>query len=75
MDKSLTQKRSGTSVVLISQKGESFEFAIQLAFTTTNNEAECEAVIAKMGIARKMGAKNLEERSDSHVIVGHILGE
>jgi ribonuclease HI len=40
-----------------------------------NNEAEYEAIIAKMGVARDMRAKKLEVRSDSQVVVGHIRGE
>jgi ribonuclease HI len=44
-------------------------------FPTTNNEAEYEAVLAGLGIAKDLGAKNLEVRSDSQVIVGHIQGD
>ena len=44
-------------------------------FATTNNEAEYEAVLAGLGIAKDLGAKNLEVRSDSQVIVGHIQGD
>jgi ribonuclease HI len=70
-----TRKRSGDGVVIISPKGERWEFTIKLAFTTTNNEAEYEAVIAGMEVAQKLEAKILEVRSDSQVVVGHIRGE
>lgn len=48
---------------------------IQLKFTTTNNEAEYEVIITRMKMAREMGVKNLEVKSDSQVVVKHIKGE
>jgi ribonuclease HI len=45
-----------------------------LNFVTTNNEAEYEAVLAGLSIAREMGAKNVEVRSDSQVVVNHVQG-
>jgi len=45
-----------------------------LDFVTTNNEAEYEAVLAGLSIAREMGAKNVEIRSDSQVVVSHVQG-
>lgn len=54
------KKRSGVGVVLTNPEGEVFKSVIQLTFTTTNNKAEYEAVIAGMEIAQKIGAKNLE---------------
>jgi ribonuclease HI len=39
---------------------------------TTNNEAEYEAVLTGLSIAREMGAKNVEIRSDSQVVVSHV---
>jgi hypothetical protein len=45
-----------------------------LDFVTTNNEAEYEAVLAGLSIAREMGAKNIKIRSDSQVIVSHVQG-
>lgn len=72
VDGSSTRKGSSADVMLISPERESFEFAIRLAITTMNNEAEYEVVKAGIGIARDMGAKNLEVRSDSQVVVEHI---
>jgi hypothetical protein len=43
-----------------------------LDFITTNNEAEYEAVLAGLSIAWEMGAKNVEVRSDSQVVVSHV---
>ncbi len=51
VDKPSTHKRSGAGIVLVSPKGENLEFVLQLAFTTMNNVAEYEAIIAKIGMA------------------------
>ncbi|XP_059439799.1 uncharacterized protein LOC132172333 [Corylus avellana] len=75
VDGSSTQKRGGAWIVLIDPGGEALEFSIRLDFITTNNEAEYEAVIAEMSLAQDMGAKSLEVKSDSQVIIGHIQGE
>jgi len=42
-------KRSGADVVIVSLEGKRLECAIRLAFATTYNEAEYEA-IARMGV-------------------------
>jgi ribonuclease HI len=75
VDGSSTNARSGAGIVLISPEKEEQEFALKMDFPTTNNEAEYEAVLAGLGIAKNLGAKNLEVRSDSQVIVGHIQGD
>lgn len=56
VDGSSTQTSSGAGVVLVSPKGEEFEFAIKMAFATTNNEAEYEAVMAVLCLAWEVGA-------------------
>lgn len=63
MDRLSTQKRSGVGVVLVSSEGEHLEFAIKLAFTTTNHEVEYKSVIPDMEVAQELGAKILEVRN------------
>jgi ribonuclease HI len=60
VDSSSANQKSGVGVTLASPDGESFRYAIKLDFVTTNNEAEYEAVLAGLSIAREMGAKNVE---------------
>jgi ribonuclease HI len=64
-DGSLANRKSGVGVTLTSLEGEKLQYAIKLDFVPTNNEAEYEAVLAGLSIAREMGAKNLEVRSNS----------
>jgi len=62
VDGSSMKSRSGAGV------------ALKLDFPTTNNEVEYEAEIASLSLAEHLGAKNLEVRSDSQVVVSHIQG-
>jgi ribonuclease HI len=61
--------------VIITPEGEELNGSLRLEFRTTNNEAEYEAVIAGLRLALELGAKSVEVRSDSQVIIGHIMGE
>jgi ribonuclease HI len=74
VDGSSANRKNGVGVTLASPDGEKFQYAIKLDFVTTNNEAEYEAVLAGLSIAREMGARNIEIRIDSQVIVSHIQG-
>lgn len=56
-------------------KGEEFQYAIKLDFITTNNQAEYEAILARLSIAQEMADANVEVCSDSQVVVSHIQGE
>jgi ribonuclease HI len=68
------KSRSEAGVALITPDKEEIAVALKLDFQTTNNEAEYEAVIARLSLAENLGAKNLEVRSDSQVVVSHIQG-
>ena len=51
------------------------KYGVQLQFPVTNNEAEYEAVLASLRVARALGVKNVRLRSDSKLIVGQITKE
>ena len=50
------------------------EYAFKLDFPTTNNEAEYEALIAGLGLARAVRAKNLKVCEDSRLVVAQVNG-
>jgi len=75
VDSSSQGRRSGARVVMLNPEGKRFQYAIKLDFVTTNNEAEYEAVLAGLTIARELGARDIEIRSDSQIVVGQISGE
>jgi hypothetical protein len=72
VDGSSTRKNGGAGIVIVTPEGEELNGSLRLEFKTTNNEAEYEAVIARLGLALELGAESVEVRSDSQVIVGHI---
>jgi len=49
--------------------------ALRLKFKTSNNQAEYEALIAGLLLARYMGVDSVICKSDSQLSVGHIQGE
>ncbi|XP_075650146.1 uncharacterized protein LOC142620706 [Castanea sativa] len=55
----------GVGVVLHTPEGDKIECMIRLGFTTTNNEAEYEALVAGLDLATAAGAKSVVVYSDS----------
>ncbi|XP_074342468.1 uncharacterized protein LOC141680034 [Apium graveolens] len=51
------------------------EYALKLDFPNTNNEAEYEALIAGLGLAKAVRAKNLKVCGDSRLVVAQVNGE
>jgi len=56
VDGSFNQQGSGASVILEGPNGLLIEQALQFAFKASNNQAEYEALIAGMLLAKEMGA-------------------
>ncbi|GKA13926.1 reverse transcriptase domain-containing protein [Tanacetum coccineum] len=54
IDGSSNNKGSGAGLVLINPSGVEFTYALQLNFTSTNNEAEYEALLAGLRLAAKV---------------------
>uniref|UniRef100_A0A2N9IA87 Integrase catalytic domain-containing protein n=1 Tax=Fagus sylvatica TaxID=28930 RepID=A0A2N9IA87_FAGSY len=59
IDGSSTKEMSGAGVILVSPEGDKFEYALQLRFHATNNEAEYEALLAGLRLSKGMGIKVL----------------
>uniref|UniRef100_A0A2N9FQE6 Integrase catalytic domain-containing protein n=1 Tax=Fagus sylvatica TaxID=28930 RepID=A0A2N9FQE6_FAGSY len=53
IDGSSTKEMSGAGVVLVSPEKDKFEYALQLRFRATNNEAEYEALLAGLKLSKK----------------------
>ncbi|XP_076931509.1 uncharacterized protein LOC143596689 [Bidens hawaiensis] len=67
-------KREGSDAgrKLINPDGQEFTYAIKLNFKSTNNEAEYEAFLVGLRIAKKLGVKFLEARVDSMLVAGQV---
>jgi ribonuclease HI len=75
IDGSSTKEMSGAGVILVSPEKDKFEYALQLRFRATNNEAEYEALLTGLQLSKSMGIKALIVKSDSQLIVGQMKGE
>ena len=65
---------SGVGLVLISLEKIIIEKSLRLGFSTTNNEAEYEALLQGMTMVQKMGGKAVEMFSDSRLVMGQVKG-
>ena len=75
VDGSSNQQGSGAGVILEGPNGLLIEQALRFAFKTSNNQAEYEALIVGMLLAKEMGAQNLLAKSDSLLVTGQVTGE
>ena len=69
IDGSSNVKGSGLGLVLTSPHGDIIEQSIHCEFRATNNEAEYEALIAGLDLAKSLDIKNLQVFSDSQLVV------
>jgi len=75
IDGSTNQKGSGAGVILEGPDGLLIEQALRFAFKASNNQAEYEALIGRMLLAKEMRAKGLLAKSDSLLVTGQVTGE
>ena len=73
-NKSATKKVGGAGVVLIPPEGETLKYTVKLQFPATNNEAEFEALLTRLSLAKSIGAKSLIVQADSQLIIGQVKG-
>ena len=72
---SSNQHSRGAGVAMQTPEGDKIECMIRLGFLTTNNEAEYEALIAGLDLARIAGTENMIIHCDSQVITSQINGD
>ncbi|GJR23266.1 reverse transcriptase domain-containing protein [Tanacetum coccineum] len=63
---------SEAGLILTNPDGTEFTYALRFRFEATNNEAEYEALIARLRIAKQMGVKNLQENVDSRLVANQV---
>jgi len=66
---------SGAGIVLEGPEGVLIEQSLRFAFKASNNQAEYEALIAGMLLAKEMGITRLLVKSDSALVAGQVTGE
>ena len=67
-DESSNRRAGGVGVVIQTPEGDKIQCMIQLDFPTTNNEAEYEALVAGLDLAKAAGAENIVVHGDSQVV-------
>ncbi|KAJ4715114.1 Retrovirus-related Pol polyprotein from transposon opus [Melia azedarach] len=75
VDGSSSSQGSGAGVLITSPDGVDISYALRFEFKASNNEAEYEALIAGLKMAKSLGAEWLEINSDSQLIVHQVNDE
>ncbi|CAL0314908.1 unnamed protein product [Lupinus luteus] len=74
VDGSSNPKGSGAGVLLEDGQGVTIEHSLTFTFQTSNNQAEYEACIAGLQLAKEVGAQKILICSDSQLAVSQITG-
>ena len=74
VDGSSTLYAGGVGIVLKSPEGDKLEYAARLQYPTTNNEAEYEALLKALELAKSLGAESLTVRGDSQLVINQVNG-
>ncbi|XP_076905963.1 uncharacterized protein LOC143561878 [Bidens hawaiensis] len=74
IDGASNDEGEGAGLRITNPEGQHFTYAIHLEFKSTNNEAEYEALLAGLRIAKKLGAHHLEAHVDSMLVANQIEG-
>jgi ribonuclease HI len=74
-DGSSCGKGGGVGILLISLRGEMFEFAIPIQPTVTNNQAEYESLLRGLQYLKEVGAVSIEIYGDSELVIKQLNGQ
>ncbi|RDY10120.1 Tf2-9, partial [Mucuna pruriens] len=75
VDGSSNHTGSGVGVILEGPTGAFIEQSLHFEFKASNNQAEYEALLAGIKLAKEMGAKRLTVKSDSKLVTGQVNGD
>ncbi|XP_019199956.1 PREDICTED: uncharacterized protein LOC109193556 [Ipomoea nil] len=73
-DGASSRQHCGGGVMLITPEGFRLYYALRYRFSTSNNEAEYEAVLNGLRLAKALGVERLRIKTDSRLVVGQISG-
>ena len=74
MDGSSTLHVGGIRIVLKSPKADTLKHKVRLHYPTTNNEAEYEALLKGLELAKSLGAESILVQGDSQLVIGQVNG-
>ena len=74
MDGLSTLYAGGIGVVLKSHEVDTLKCKVRLHYQTTNNEAEYEALLNGLELAKSLGAELVLVQGDSQLVIGQVNG-
>ncbi|XP_016205112.1 uncharacterized protein LOC107645570 [Arachis ipaensis] len=74
VDGASNQTSGGAGIILESSTGVTYEQSVKFEFPVSNNQAEYEALLGGLVLAREVGATRLEVCSDSQVVTAQVNG-
>ncbi|XP_050222312.1 uncharacterized protein LOC126672403 [Mercurialis annua] len=74
-DGSRTSQGAGAGVHIVTPLGTSYQLSFRLQFECTNNQAEYEALIFGLEILAELGAKTINVKGDSLLVIKQVTGE
>ena len=74
VDRSSTLQAGGIRVVLKSPKVNKLKHKVRLHYQTTNNEAEYEALLKRLELAKSLGVESVLVQGDSQSVMGQVNG-
>ena len=72
VDGSSNQQGCGAGLVLTTSDKVAMEYALRFKFKASNNEAEYEALLAGLRLAKHLGVKQIDIFSDSQLVVNQV---
>ena len=74
-DESFNRQADEVGVVFLSLEGDKIECMVRLDSSITNNEAEYEALVARLDLAKAAGAESVVLYCDSQVVDNQVNGD
>ena len=75
MDGSSNKGGSGAGLILISPEEHRVHYALRFGFKASNNEAEYEALITGLRLAKEIRVESLDIYSDSQLVICQVTNE
>ena len=72
VDGSSIETSFGARIILVSPNGVNLCYAFRFKFKATNNQAECEALLASLRLAKEVLAQCLTVYNDSQLVVSQV---
>jgi len=74
VDCSSTKDGSGVGLIIESSTATRYEYALKFVFKVSNNEAEYDALIARIELCYTMGADSVQACSDTQLVISQLSG-